>query len=357
MSESKTESRAARFASSWRVDKHNPGMQWSEAESLFLRSCKLGVYGATRAVRPRTIREYRWDLKKFFVFMKGRGITHYNNMSEKDVLDYVSYLQGNGWSKATQRKYLLSLKAFFHWVDLDPDCQQALMKSYFKVLPRIGKEIHRTFVPSQAQMQVFVEGFDRKVVWGLRDYTAVSLMLDTGARVGEVCNLEPDDFNWSMNLVDLEGKTGKRLVPFDGERLGSIIRNWMRVRAEFAHPDCKKVFISRYGGECTPDTFRQSFADNLVKTGLDKVLGENTISCHTLRHYFCTMYLVAGGTLHNLQRITGHKSLETLMIYVNLAQQISTVAEEHAKVSPFKTLFGRSNRRRTLTRLSNLQRQ
>jgi site-specific recombinase XerD len=73
-------------------------------------------------------------------------------------------------------------------------------------------------------------------------------------------------------------------------------------------------------------TFAQSFSDNLKKTKLDTELGDSTISCHTVRHYFCTMYLVRGGTLHNLQRITGHKTIDTLLIYVNLANQM-TLAE------------------------------
>jgi hypothetical protein len=35
-----------------------------------------------------------------------------------------------------------------------------------------------------------------------------------------------------------------------------------------------------------------------------------------------------------LQKITGHKSLDTLMVYVNLAQQMTMVKEEHKKASP-----------------------
>jgi site-specific recombinase XerD len=53
------------------------------------------------------------------------------------------------------------------------------------------------------------------------------------------------------------------------------------------------------------------------------------------------MYLVNGGTLHGLQRITGHKNIETLMIYVHLANQINAIAKEHAVASPLKQLTNR----------------
>ena len=185
-------------------------------------------------------------------------------------------------------------------------------------------------------MQAFLGGFDRDLVWGLRDYTAACVMLETGARVGEICNLEESDFKWDVGLVNLDGKTGERLVPFDKERIETLIKNWLRIRPRYA----TKVFISRYGGNTTPDTFRQAFADNLKNvSGLRASLGKNTISCHTLRHFYCTHYLVNGGSLHNLQRITGHKDVNTLMIYVNLANQIPTVREEANRVSPLKSLL------------------
>jgi integrase/recombinase XerD len=346
--------RAKNFKSSWSVAKDSPGMNWEEAEAAFIRSRKLGIYGASKAVKPRTVEEYRWDLKQFFDFMRNRQVTHYNQLSEKLVLDYVAHLQSNGWSRATQRKYLISLKAFFRWAERDPECKQANMPSFTRFMPRIGKEIRRAFVPSREQMQAFLGGFDKNVIWGLRDYTACAFMLDTGTRVGEICNLEEDDFRWQLGLVNLDGKTGERLVPFNFETTGRLVKSWMRARLRFVHPDCRKLFITRYGGACTPDTFRQAFSDNLKRTGLDKVLGNDTISCHTIRHYFCTMYLVNGGTLHNLQRITGHRTLETLMIYVNLAKQLTTVAEEANRVSPLSTLLNaRQEQKRRMVRLGS----
>jgi integrase/recombinase XerD len=346
--------RTKNFHGSWSVTKSNLGMSWEDAETNFLRTRKLGTYGAMRAVKPRTIKEYKWDLKQFFDFMRGQHVENYNALTDKYVLQYIEHLQSNGWSPATQRKYLISLRAFFNWVDRDPDCQAANMHGFKYVMPRIGKEVHRTFVPSVQQMEVFANGFNQKVLWGLRDYTALCFMLDTGARVGEVCNLEWEDFKTNNALVNLDGKTGERLVPYSPETTGSLLRNWMRARVQFAHPDCKKVFISRFGGACGADTFRQAFADNLKRTGLDQALGKNTISCHTVRHYFCTMYLVNGGSLHNLQRITGHKNLQTLMIYVNLAQQMSSVAAEASRVSPLKSMLeGTQTKKRNVVRMGN----
>jgi site-specific recombinase XerD len=304
--------RADRLKTGWTIGPSEKGMSWEDAEPLFLRSRKLGIYGARKAVKPRTIEEYRWDLKQFFDFMRSRGLTHYNQLTETNILEYVEHLQSKDWSRATQRKYLISLKAFLRWVERAPEAQKEGMQSLVRALPRIGKEVRRKFIPSPEQMDIFRRGFDRTVIWGLRDYTALCFMLDTGARIGEVCNLEPSDLKWDVGLVNLDGKTGERFVPFDTDAMGTLLKEWLRARVRFAHHECKKVFVSRFGGDTTPDTFRQGFSDNMKRTGLHKLLSEGeTISCHTVRHYFCTMYLVNGGTLHNLQRITGHKTLDS----------------------------------------------
>jgi integrase/recombinase XerD len=71
----------------------------------------------------------------------------------------------------------------------------------------------------------------------------------------------------------------------------------------------------------------------LTKLGASE---HGNLTIHTVRHFFCTYYLVNGGALHNLQRITGHRSVQTLMIYVHLANQIKSVAAEHSRVSPLK---------------------
>jgi integrase/recombinase XerD len=139
----------------------------------------------------------------------------------------------------------------------------------------------------------------------------------------------------AMILIPEEGKTQERLIPIDRDTTVPILKRWLRERERFAKTDY--LFLNRFGGKCTPHTIEQAFKYHRRKTGLG-ISEHGNLSPHTVRHFFCTHYLVNGGTLHNLQRITGHKSLETLMIYVHLANQMSNVAAEHSRVSPLKNL-------------------
>ena len=63
--------RLKRLKGAWEVEAGD--LRWEDAEVQFLRSRKLGIYGATRAVKPRTIEEYKWALKQFFDFMRARS--------------------------------------------------------------------------------------------------------------------------------------------------------------------------------------------------------------------------------------------------------------------------------------------
>ena len=56
------------------------------------------------------------------------------------------------------------------------------------------------------------------------------------------------------------------------------------------------------------------------------------IGPHTMRHTFGTQYILKRGDVFSLQRIMGHRRLETTMIYANMSTEI--VARQHRKFSP-----------------------
>ena len=53
---------------------------------------------------------------------------------------------------------------------------------------------------------------------------------------------------------------------------------------------------------------------------------------HTLRHTFALRFIMAGGDVFSLQRIMGHQSVETTMIYVYMSD--SLLAAQHSRYSP-----------------------
>lgn len=55
------------------------------------------------------------------------------------------------------------------------------------------------------------------------------------------------------------------------------------------------------------------------------------IGPHTLRHTLGMQYILKGGDVFSLQRIMGHRRLDTTKIYVNMSTEL--VAQQHRKFS------------------------
>jgi site-specific recombinase XerD len=322
-------------------------MDFDEVLTLFVRSRRSGTVTAARPARERTIYEYEYDLNKFFGWMQSKGVKRYSEIRRTHVADFIEHYQSLDLKPSSKGKMFRSVRALFNFTRKDEDCRRVGLTDFTSLLPRIPKNEKNLYIPSVNTMMEFLNALDQTVMWGLRDYVVTCLILDCGVRIGEVCELTPEHIKWDSAhiLVPEEGKTGTRIVPIDRETTIPLLKRWVHVREKFAK--VPQLFVSKYGGKCSPNTFDQSFDEIRQATNIGKEKDGN-LTPHTVRHFFCTYYLVNGGSLQTLQQITGHESLETLMIYVHYANQLSVVKAEHAKVSPLKNLPRSDKKRRKM---------
>ena len=152
-----------------------------------------------------------------------------------------------------------------------------------------------------------------------RDRALILIVLDCGLRLSEVAGLRKWGIRDGWLVVD--GKSGVRQVPVSRE-LGALLRNLGRG---------EHVWMGRQG-PLTRHGVQQAFKRMFARAGL----GGRKAGPHAIRHTFATLYLRSGGGLHHLQRILGHRSIETTMIYVHLAG--TDVAADHALHSPVHTM-------------------
>lgn len=313
-------------------------MLLEEVVQLFLHSRKRGTTGARKQARPQTLVYYEKTLDYFLAFMHERGIVAYEKISKIDMLEFFDWMDkkkradGEPWSKSTKLKILRSLRAFFRFVERDEDCTTAGLRTWGKSLPVIEQTPSRKFIPATDQLKKFKAAFDTTTKEGYRDFVAFCMMLDTGARRGELAFLQVDQLKLTdkVALMPEEGKTSHRLVPLSTDLI-RILRGWLKFRQEYAK--CDYVFVNRSGKQLTPGGFSQAFAKLRRKFGLAE------ITPHTLRHAFCTYYLKNGGNLAKLKMISGHSSYDVLNGYLHLAQvQGSEMQAELERVSPLRHL-------------------
>jgi site-specific recombinase XerD len=310
-----------------------------EMVSLFMDSRKRGTTGARRKCSKKTLDIYESNLKTFMNFLqtevKDGGLTKYESIRRLHVTQFLDWLdtkeQSGEWAKATVLQILRTLRTFFRWVDLDEDCQLYELKGLQRYLPAIPKNPRRLDIPQNKELRSFKNSFDTDSKWGYRDYVATCLMIDTGIRLGEVCNLRVDHVLLEEKCMIVNGKTGPRPVAITGDMV-RLLKGWMKRRTLCSQAkDSPYVFVSKYKPKMDVDAFGKSFRKHRSKYGLSR------ITAHTFRHSFCTNYLRKGGDIEKLRLMTGHTTYEMLKEYLHLAKiGGNAVQEELEKVSLLK---------------------
>lgn len=158
-----------------------------------------------------------------------------------------------------------------------------------------------------------------------RNRAIILLMLDTGIRAQELCDLKIEDVdNRNSRIYVRMGKGMKeRLLPFS-PRTGQMIWRYVAARKDAKQED--PLFLSKINRPMTRTKLSEMFRN------IGKRAGVQNVHPHRLRHTFAIQYLRNGGNAYTLQAMLGHSTLETVKLYLKLAQvDIDLV---HRKASP-----------------------
>ena len=72
--------------------------------------------GVERGLAPLTVAAYARDLQDFWVFIEGRGRTHWGAVALADLQDYFAALEARGLSARSRARRLSALRQFFRFL-------------------------------------------------------------------------------------------------------------------------------------------------------------------------------------------------------------------------------------------------
>ena len=151
----------------------------------------------------------------------------------------------------------------------------------------------------------------------------VTILLDTGLRVSELCALDVDDVDTEdMSALVIAGKGEKdRTVLFTQATVNAIegwtpIRN-SRVEMCDRENEQRSLMLSSRGRRMNPRSV-QKLMDRLADAA---DIPRSRLSPHTLRHTFATGLLERGADLVTIQRLLGHASIATTRVYLEIGDQ------------------------------------
>lgn len=163
----------------------------------------------------------------------------------------------------------------------------------------------------------------RSTTW--HDIAAVSLT--TGARLSEVRTLTAGKVNLSGGVMEVNGKTGRRMV-----QLSDVAAALLQPRIENKRTDAL-VFPSSTGGlvSISGASFKRAVIACKLNTPDTPPL--QRIVFHSLRHTFASWLAIAGVPIFTISELMGHKSLEMTRRYSHLCPDQKKAAVEVASKS------------------------
>ncbi|MEE1143920.1 MAG: tyrosine-type recombinase/integrase, partial [Acutalibacteraceae bacterium] len=150
-----------------------------------------------------------------------------------------------------------------------------------------------------------------------RNYAIVTLFLNCGLRLAELCSLNLRDIDFTDRIVVVTGKGNKQRQIFLNDACINAINEYLKVRKP-SRPDEKALFVSKRGTRIGRRMVEQIITDLLNRSDL----GGMGLSTHKLRHTAATLMHQYGNVdIRVLQEVLGHENLGTTEIYTHLSNE------------------------------------
>lgn len=302
----------------------------------------MAYFQGVRERSAKTLSEYHYDLRLFFRWYKQNKklVDRDLPLEEIDISDidldllrriqlsdfyrYLSWLASErSVGPAARARKVSALRAFFtylsaklHLLESNPAANLESPKK-MKSLPR--------YLDMQESVALLASAASDDDANASRDYCILTLFLNCGMRLSELCGIDLADIREGQLRV--LGKGNKERTIYLNKLCEEALADYLKVRHDGRHPDENALFISRNRRRISQRAVENVVKKYLLKAGLDP----RRYSVHKLRHTAATlMYQYGEVDLRSLQQILGHESVATTEIYTHVtARMLEKAAEQH----------------------------
>ena len=294
---------------------------------------------AIESKSEKTISEYLMDLRTFFRFMimtendeylsieelEKISISHLtiddvNRVDTQLIVDFLAYTRNERKNNtSTRNRKLSSLKSFFrhmynkkHYIDKNPtESIDGIQNS---------KTLSKYLTVEEAVNLLETVNADVESKTRQRDYSIISLFLNTGMRLSELVGLNLESFDRDITFVKVLGKGSKERIIYLNNAARDAVMSYMRIRLDprFIRTSEHAFFLSGRQQRISPKTVQWMVNKYLDLSGL----GSKGYSVHKLRHTAATLMYQSGKVdVRVLKDILGHEQLNTTQIYTHLVDR------------------------------------
>lgn len=310
----------------------------------------LNYLSVVKSKSELTVLEYASDLRLFFRYMLVyRGLVDKETEFDKieisfidldfiktikisDAYAFLSYCRNErGNDNAAISRKVSTLRAFFKYLCVKmkqiPENPMEELES-----PKLKKSLPKYLTLDESiQLLESIGGRDKE-----RDYAIITLFLNCGLRLSELCSLNYTDIK-SDGTLTVTGKGNKERTIYLNEMCIDAVKDYMKVRPVDGVKDKNALFLSGRKNRISPKTVQHLVEKYIEKSGL----GDRGFSTHKLRHTAATlMYQKGGVDVLLIKDILGHENLATTEIYTHIVDsQLKNAVESN----PLNKLKGKKS--------------
>jgi site-specific recombinase XerD len=181
------------------------------------------------------------------------------------------------------------------------------------------------------QCKQLLKSIDESTFYYLRDRCILTIFLQCGLRLSELCNIKIKDIKGNKILIT--GKGDKQRYAFLSEHCINIINEYLIERDDENATDESKeyLFLSDRQRNINKRTVQSLVKKYLEKAGLDTSIYHT----HTTRHSFATIAYNQGMDVIKLSTSLGHTNVNTSKVYVTIDED---ELQEYANNNPLNNL-------------------
>lgn len=247
------------------------------------------------------------------------------NYSTRTIESYLSSITNLSkfFNLSPDHLTIPQIKEYLHHCIEEKNCSisfinqtiSAIKILYEKVLERNWEGINISRPRKEVKLPVILTqqeiGRLLTVTTNLKHKSILALTYSTGMRLNEVRLMKPSDIDSGRSQVKVSnGKGNKQRYTIISDKVIVLLRDYYK-----KYRPSKYLFEGqRPGIPLDPNTIRYAFNKSIEKAGIKK-----SVTFHSLRHSFATHLLEQGINLKLIQRLLGHHSLKTTMVYLHVA--------------------------------------
>jgi integrase/recombinase XerD len=264
----------------------------------------------------KTVESYVGDTSAFVAFLEGKGVDFNGEMKRIYITSYRNYLIENQYELATINKKVNSIHSFNRYL-VDNGCSK-------KIVVDIAKDRVKLAYGSERQVEVLTDKQVERVLFYIQNDEKVSkrnrmiilLLLYTGLRVSELCDIKTKNLDFLMAQLRVFGKGGKvREVPLKSEVVEAI-KEYLVERSTNPFADSEYLIIGQRG------VLKRDAINTMLEKLTLKIGIEVRLKPHMFRHTFCTRLVGKGVPLTTVSKLAGHSSIDTTArFYINCSKE------------------------------------